>query len=59
MASGTSVTGLAPSTQSMKAASRPRLPPSPMSTPSTMASAVLAVSPRKPTSAICGWAHEA
>ena len=58
-ASGTSVAGLAPSTQSMKAASRPRLPPSPMSTASTIASAVLAVSPRNPMSAICGCAHEA
>src|ERR687893_918341 len=58
-ASGTSSAGLEPSTQSMKAASRPREPPRPISTPSTMASFVFAVSPRKPMSPICGWAHEA
>ena len=44
-ASGTSSAGFAPSTQSIKAASMPKDPPSPMSTPSTRAPSFFAVSP--------------
>src|SRR5215208_3357519 len=58
-ASGTSPAGFAPSTQSINAAALPREPPRPMSTPSTIASRVFAVSPRKPTSPIWGCAQEA
>src|SRR5918993_1275619 len=58
-ASGTSPAGFAPSTQSINAASLPREPPSPMSTPSTIASRVFAASPRKPMYPIWGCAQEA
>src|ERR1035441_3916058 len=50
---------MAPVTQSMKAASGPSEPPNPMSTASSMCSPTWAMSPRKPMSAIWGWAHEA